>query len=102
MVALALESANPAQQEQLRSRLGDPHLDADGVTVLRDVIAATGAVDRVEQLIDERVSAALTANDSATIDPEARAALVDLAAARRCPARRPLRRSAVRRSRRLR
>jgi geranylgeranyl diphosphate synthase type I len=79
LVAFAVETANDAQAEQLRRRLGDPQLDADGVTVLRDVIAATGALDRVETLITERVTTALAALDRATLDPAARAALVALA-----------------------
>jgi geranylgeranyl diphosphate synthase type I len=79
LVAYAVETANPAQAEVLRARLGDPQLDTDGVTVLRDVIAATGAVARVEELIAERAAEAVHALDSATMDDSARAALVELA-----------------------
>jgi geranylgeranyl diphosphate synthase type I len=79
LIAYALESANDAQAEQLRARLGDPQLDADGVTVLRDVIAATGAVDRVETLITAQADEAVSALDAADMDDEARTALVDLA-----------------------
>src|SRR3954454_3010575 len=61
LVAFAFEGANPAQTEQLRRRLGDPGLDGDGITVLRDVIAATGAVARVEHLIAERAEQAVQA-----------------------------------------
>jgi geranylgeranyl diphosphate synthase, type I len=79
LVAFALESANDAQREQLRRRLGDPHLDDDGVTVLRDVIAATGAQSRVEGLIRRRVDEAVAALGAAAMDPMARAALEGLA-----------------------
>ena len=79
LVAYAIEAANDAQAEVLRSRLGDPHLDADGVTVLRDVIAATGAVERVEQLITTHAVEAVAAIAHAHMDETARTALVDLA-----------------------
>ncbi|HEX4654405.1 MAG TPA: polyprenyl synthetase family protein [Mycobacteriales bacterium] len=79
LVAYAVEAANPAQAEVLRARLGDPHLDADGVTVLRDVIAATGAVAQVESLIAERAAEAVRALDDVAMDDAARAALAALA-----------------------
>jgi geranylgeranyl diphosphate synthase, type I len=81
LVALALETASEPQRAELRRRLGDPKLDDDGVTVLRDVIAATGAPGRVEQLITDRVSAALTAITAAPVTDVAREALVSLASA---------------------
>jgi geranylgeranyl diphosphate synthase type I len=81
LVALALESANDAQAQQLRTRLGDPDLDEDGVTVLRDVIHATGAAERVERLITDRLDAALSALAAASLDEAARHALTDLASA---------------------
>jgi geranylgeranyl diphosphate synthase type I len=81
LVALALAGANEAQADELRRRLGDPHLDDDGVTVLRDVIAATGATAEVERLITERVTAALAAIEGAAVADDARAALVALATA---------------------
>jgi geranylgeranyl diphosphate synthase type I len=81
LVALALESANEAQREQIRRRLGDPRLDDDGVTVLREVIAATGASERVERLIAQRVGQAVEALEPADMDDTARRALVELALA---------------------
>ena len=81
LVAYALEGANDAQRDALRRLLGDPALDEDGVTILRDVIAATGAVARVEQLIDERYDAARQALASPLIDPVAAEALAELAEA---------------------
>jgi geranylgeranyl diphosphate synthase type I len=81
LVALALEGANDAQAQQLRRRLGDPDLDEDGVVVLRDVITATGAAAKVEQLISERLQAALGALASAPVDGSARHALTELAEA---------------------
>jgi geranylgeranyl diphosphate synthase type I len=79
LVAYTVEAANAAQAEELRRRLGDPQLDADGVTVLREIIAATGALAKVESLIEQRVAEALAALEPADIDAAARTALVDLA-----------------------
>jgi geranylgeranyl diphosphate synthase type I len=79
LIAFAFDAANESQAEQLRARLGDPQLDADGVTVLREIIAATGAASRVEQLIIERTTQALAALDTATMDDTAHTALVELA-----------------------
>ena len=80
LIAYAVEAANGPQAEQLRARFGDPQLDDDGVTVLRDVIAATGAVRRVEELIVNHASEALEALQAVNMDDEARASLTDLAA----------------------
>ena len=81
LIALALGAANEAQQQLLRERLGDPDLDAEGVSVLREVIAVTGAVSKVESLIAERLDAALAALAAAPVEPSAREALTELAAA---------------------
>jgi len=81
LVALALNEANDAQQQQLRRRLGDPNLDEDGVTVLREIITATGALAQVEALVAARLEEALGALASAPVTPVAREALTDLATA---------------------
>jgi geranylgeranyl diphosphate synthase type I len=80
LVAYAIEAASDAQAEVLRSRLGDPQLDTNGVAVLRDVIATTGAVNRVEELITTRAGEAVQALDAADMDESARTALIELAA----------------------
>jgi geranylgeranyl diphosphate synthase type I len=79
LVAYAIEAANDAQAAVLRTRLGDPNLDADGVTVLREVIAATGAVERVEQLITTHAEEAVEALAQVDMDEAARSALIELA-----------------------
>ncbi len=61
LVALAFARATSAQADALHRHLGDPQLDADGVTVLREVITATGALDEVETLIGRRTDEALAA-----------------------------------------
>jgi geranylgeranyl diphosphate synthase type I len=81
LVALALEQATPAQTELVRRHLGDPALDPAGVEALREVLVATGAVDRVEQLITSRTDEALTALDAAPMSADAREVLRELAVA---------------------
>jgi len=58
LVAYALENATPAQAAIVRTLLGDPHLEAHGVEAVREVILDTGALDRVEQLIEDLVGQA--------------------------------------------
>jgi geranylgeranyl diphosphate synthase type I len=86
LVAMALENAGRAQAAVVRRHLGDPHLSADGVSQLRTVIEETGALRRVEALIDELMDDALTALEAAPVKDEARVVLRDLAVAATCRA----------------
>jgi geranylgeranyl diphosphate synthase type I len=81
LVAMALETATPDQATSVRRHLGDPQLDEAGVEALRTVLRATGAVSRVEDLIERRTSQALTALEQAPIVPAAADVLRELAAA---------------------
>jgi geranylgeranyl diphosphate synthase type I len=81
LVALALERATADQAALVRRLLGDPQLDPDGVAALQDVLVATGAVDRVEELITVRTAEALTALDAAPVTAEAAEVLRELAVA---------------------
>ncbi|MCU1601808.1 MAG: Polyprenyl synthetase [Frankiales bacterium] len=78
LVATALRSATGAQAEVVRTRLGDPGLDADGVAALQQVLVETGAVDEVEARITSSTEEALAALDD-RVAGEAREALRDLA-----------------------
>jgi geranylgeranyl diphosphate synthase type I len=84
LVAMALESADARQAALVRRHLGDPHLTPEGVTALRDVLQETGAVERVERLIDELTDQALAALAQVPIDDEPRRVLERLAAAVTC------------------
>jgi len=81
LVAMALESADRAQTAVVRRHLGDPHLSAEGVAQLRQVLEETGALRRVEDLIDARTEQSLTALRGAPVGAEARTVLEDLAVA---------------------
>jgi len=85
LVAKALERATAAQAALVQRLLGDPALDAGGVEALREIIRTTGALDSVEELIDELVErsrAALAAARMAEPAREVLAGLVDAATAR--------------------
>jgi geranylgeranyl diphosphate synthase type I len=84
LVAMALQDAGPAQAAVVRRHLGDPHLSADGVAQLRQVIEETGALFRVEALIDELMDDALTALHAAPVADDAREVLQALAVAATC------------------
>lgn len=79
LMAMALERADQATATQITAALGRQDLTSDQVEEIRGLIAATGAVKVVEDLIEELFSSALTAANSAEIDPSARELLIELA-----------------------
>jgi geranylgeranyl diphosphate synthase type I len=81
LISLTLERADSRQAALVRRHLGDPHLSAEGVSALREVIEETGALAHSELLIDERVERSLAALAVADLDAEAREVLRELAAA---------------------
>ena len=81
LVAMALETATPGQAAAVRRHLGDPHLSVEGVAQLREVIQETGALARVEALIEELTGDALNALDAVPVTDEGREVLRQLAAA---------------------
>ncbi|WP_412744117.1 polyprenyl synthetase family protein [Krasilnikovia sp. MM14-A1004] len=78
LLMLARQLASPAQRAAL-DRSHGPARDAAEVDRLARVIAATGAVARVEGLIRHRVAEGVAALADAPIHPDARAALTGLA-----------------------
>ena len=81
LIAMALETADSAQAAAVRRLLGDPRLSADGVEVLRGVLRDTGALSRVETLIEQLLEASLRALADAPVEDEARTVLEELAVA---------------------
>jgi geranylgeranyl diphosphate synthase type I len=81
LVAMALEVAGPAQAAVVRRHLGDPHLSDTGVSELRDVLTETGAVARVETLVEQLLDNALEVLRAAPLEDEAREVLAELAVA---------------------
>jgi len=86
LVALALDHATSTTVEMFDKLLGLPDLDEPRVDELRAAITASGALDRVEQMIQELSASARTALDSTTtLTNEGKAALdalIDVSTAR--------------------
>jgi geranylgeranyl diphosphate synthase, type I len=80
LVALALEALDAPDRKRLDTALGT-ELGVEEVAELRELIAASGAREQVEQLIDQLTTHALAALDAADVDAGAREALRGLAAA---------------------
>ncbi|MCT9930178.1 polyprenyl synthetase family protein [Planotetraspora sp. A-T 1434] len=81
LIARTLAEASPAQAETVRSLLGDPRLDAEGVERLRAAIEDSGARAACEEMIKRYLDNALRALEQAPIDETARTALASLAVA---------------------
>ncbi|MEV6815515.1 polyprenyl synthetase family protein [Micromonospora sp. NPDC051296] len=77
LLMLARELATPAQRRALDG--ADTRADAPEIARLAEVVVDTGAVDRIERMIDERVEDALAALAAVAVDETARTALVGLA-----------------------
>ncbi|TDC47840.1 polyprenyl synthetase family protein [Jiangella ureilytica] len=78
LIAYALERATASQAALVGSLLGDPALDLDGVTALREVLVETGALTRVETLVTELVAGARATLDGADVTDDGRKALTHL------------------------
>lgn len=72
LIAHARQALPTGSRHVLDDLLGDPALDADQVRMLQRTIADSGAVDRVEELIDENVASARAAIDDAPLTDSAR------------------------------
>jgi len=79
LIAAAFEVAGRAERDELERGLGDQALDTAGVTRLRTIVTQTGALARTEERITTLTGAALTALDTADLDPEGREVLLELA-----------------------
>ncbi len=80
LIALARAGADRTQAERWRNLFGRADLDSTGAEELRTIIAATGARQRVEDMITVRAESAVAALSDAPITDEARTALAALAA----------------------
>jgi geranylgeranyl diphosphate synthase type I len=81
VVVAAHHLADPALRRELSELMAANDLDESDVRRWRALIAATGAVDWMEDLIESRLMRALTWIDSGHLDVVIRTALADMAAA---------------------
>lgn len=85
LIALALDDVAPADLTRFHALFGSPDLDEEQVAWLRDLCTRSGAVDRVEAMIHERVVASREHLRDAALVGEAAFVLrelVDVATAR--------------------
>lgn len=79
LLALTLQRCSPADAATLTAELGRPDLDADGIERLRAIIADSGGLDALEELITARTCAARAAlGQIRGLDDTGRAALEEL------------------------
>jgi geranylgeranyl diphosphate synthase type I len=78
LIAHAQRRASPAQREHLERWHGDPELTEERAAELRRILLDTGAVAKVEEMIEQRVREAVTALIEAPITAEAASALAGL------------------------
>lgn len=77
MVA-AYQLADASTRRQFGELINRDRLDADAVEHWRTLILATGSVQFIEELIDDRVATARKALDGRPFDELALAALIDM------------------------
>ena len=81
VVAAAYHLGDSTLRRELRELMSVDDLDDNDVRYWRDLIAASGAVEWIERLIDARLTRALSLIDNSQIRPAVRTALADMAAA---------------------
>lgn len=80
VVTAAYQLADPLTRRQLTELMGAAELDDGAIERWRTLIVTTGAVQWIEDAIDDRVSAALHELDQLRISEPVRAALANMAA----------------------
>ena len=79
LIALTdLESSDSMRQE-IKKYFGDPDLDADGVSIVQEIITSSGARQKLESMIDQLTEEALRAADNELISEQADSLLRELA-----------------------
>jgi geranylgeranyl diphosphate synthase type I len=81
VVVTAYQLAEPGLRKQLKELMSRDDLDESDIVRWRNLILATGAVERIEQMIDSRLNRALDWIDAAPIDRTVRTTLASMATA---------------------
>ncbi len=79
LVALTRANVDADERDRIDAMLGDPGLTEEQIRALQDTVRRSGAVDATERLIEENVSAALSALSAAPVEPAAAQRLAELA-----------------------
>jgi geranylgeranyl diphosphate synthase type I len=79
LIAMTLEALDAEGKAELLTHLGQPHIESAKIEELRALIKNSGAVDRVENLIEKLTNDSLTAIEDPAIHPSARELLTYIA-----------------------
>lgn len=79
LTAYTAQKATPEARKLLETSLGDPHLTAETITQLQDLMRTTGALDEVENLISLKSEQALTQLAQLPLAQDVRSSLETLA-----------------------
>ena len=79
LIAMTLESLSGSERDELLSHLGQPEISPAKIEELRSLITNSGAVDKVENLIEELTEQSLVALENPEIHPSSREFLTYIA-----------------------
>lgn len=79
LIAMTLEALQEADREELLAHLGQPNIELAKIEELRALIKSSGAVDKVESLIEKLTNDSLTAIEDPAIHPSSREFLTYIA-----------------------
>ena len=79
LIALARQKLSSQARSLMDELLGDPELDEQQVSIMRNTLLECGAVEQVERIIDHNVALAKDAVREAPLAPSAREQLLELA-----------------------
>src|SRR5690606_9771104 len=79
LIAYARRYASEGEARHLETWHGNPELTGERAAELRQIVVGTGALARVEAMIDERVGEALRVLGGAPVDPYVKEGLAGLA-----------------------
>ncbi|MSO43271.1 MAG: polyprenyl synthetase family protein [Candidatus Planktophila sp.] len=79
LIALTDLECTDSMRQESKKYFGAPDLDARGISILQEMIASTGAKEKLEAMIDQLTAQALQAAESELIDEKAHPLLLELA-----------------------
>lgn len=79
LIASAIEVCGPVERDFITKHLGSAHMSEDTIAKFQEILSSSGAVDRMENEIEELTTRALTAINNSRIDNESQLALEKLA-----------------------
>jgi geranylgeranyl diphosphate synthase type I len=79
LIAMTLEALGETEKTELLSHLGRTDISIEKIEELRSIIIQSGAVEKVENLIEKLTNESLAAIEDSSIDPSAREFLTYIA-----------------------